>query len=240
MSSFNLGARYSSIVEKRGVIFYHDYQIDPVLSASFFDDRLEFLGESIGFRDFIYSNIVRLRTQLVSISDKPRFPSKSKFKNAGVHRPSTYEWANSLEFFIPGYDFNNPKDYLAEFDLKFAKDLTQHNGNYLELIGKIKLYSHFSSLLKQTIEPNLVFSAGIGDSAHNHYFYGMDDNAHGINNISYGLWMAFPDESDRYFPIIQLMRFTVIGDHRNAQYSIGRNDGILFSFILAYKTLDSK
>jgi hypothetical protein len=240
VSSFNVGARYSSLSERRGVVFYRDYQIDPVLSASFFDDRLEFLGESIGYRDFIYGNIVRLRSQVLSIRDNPRFPSKNIYKKNMPDRPDTYEWSNSLEIFIPGYDFNSSENHLAEIDLKFAKDVSKHHGNYFEILGKIKIWGHYVQALKQVIEPNFVFSAGIADSAHNHYFYGANDNAHGINNISYGFWLAFPDESDRYFPIVQLMRFQTVGDHKNASFANGRSDGILFSFILAFKTLDSK
>lgn len=238
ISSFNIGARYSSLSQRRGVVFYRDFQIDPVLSASFFDDRLEFLGESLGYRDFIYSNIVRLRTQVLSVSDNPRFPSKAAYKSGMPDRPNTYEWSNSLEIFIPGYDFSSSQNHIAEFDLKFAKDISQHHGHYFEILGKIKLWARHSSLLKQIIEPNFVFSVGVGDKAHNHYFYGRNDEAHGINNISYGFWLAFPDESDRYFPIVQLMRFSVTGDHKNAEYAEGRNEGILFSFILAYKTLE--
>jgi hypothetical protein len=238
VSSFNIGARYMSLSEKRGVVMYRDFQIDPVLSVSFFDDRLEFLGESLGYRDFIYKNIVRARTQIVAITDKPRFPSKKEYKIGMPNRANTYEWANSLEIFIPGYDFSSSEKHIAEIDLKFAKDLSQHHGNYFEILSKIKLWSHKSSLLKQTLEPNFVFSLGIGDSAHNKYFYGPNDQAQGLNNYSYGFWLAFPDESDRYFPIVQLMKFSVAGDHKHADFAKGRDDGILFSFILAYKTLE--
>lgn len=239
VSSFNIGARYMSLSEKRGVVMYRDFQIDPVLSVSFFDDRLEFLGESLGYRDFIYGNRIRARTQFVGITDKPRFPSKSEYKNGMPHRTNTYEWANSLEIFIPGYDFSSSDNHIAEIDLKYAKDVSQHHGNYFEILSKIKLWGHKSTLLKQMVEPNFVFSLGIGDSAHNKYFYGASDQAQGINNYSYGFWIAFPDQSDRYFPIVQLMRFSVAGDHKKADFAKGRDNGILFSFILAYKTLEN-
>lgn len=238
ISSFNIGARYSTLIEKRGVVFYRDFQIDPVLSASFFDDRLEFLGESLGYRDFIYSNIIRARTQIVMINDNSHFPSKNSYKNSMPDRANSYEWTNSLEIFIPGYNFNSSENHIVEFDLKFAKDVSRHHGNYFEILGKIKLWSRHISLIKQIVEPNFVFSAGVGDKAHNRYFYGANDTAHGVNNISYGFWIAFPDEADRYFPIVQLTRFFATGDHKNAEFAKGRNEGILFSFILAYKTLE--
>lgn len=75
ISSLNLGIRYSSLLQQRGIILYKDFQIDPVVGVFFLDDRLEFLGDSIGYRDFINEKSIRLRTRLVSLTDKPLFPS---------------------------------------------------------------------------------------------------------------------------------------------------------------------
>lgn len=203
ISSFNIGARYSSLSAKRGVIFYNDFQIDPVLSVSFFDDRLEFLGDSLGYRDFIFKNNIRWRTQIASVRDNPRFPSKAKYKLNSPDRPDTFEWNNSLEIFFPGYDFNDSKSHFLEVDLKFSKDISKNHGNYFEILNKVKLGAYHSTFLKQIIEPNFVFSAGLGDSDSNQYYYGANDYTHGLTNISYGFWMAFPMKQIAIFQLFK-------------------------------------
>ncbi len=70
-----------------------------------------------------------------------------------------------------------------------------------------------------------------GDSAHNQYFYGPNINSSGFNNFSYGFWFAFPEEADRFYPIIQIKHFEAISDFKISDYAKDRNEGWLFSFI---------
>ena len=227
ISSVNLGIRYSSVLQNRGVIFYNDYQIDPVLGVFLFDDRVEFLGDSLGFRDFVVKDWIRLRTRLVSISDNPLFPAKDAVKNDSPDRQDTYEWNNSAEFFIPGY-INN---YAAEIDLSWTKDIAQTHGNYLEAQSKTKLFDLKVPFAGTKIEPNFFASVGWGDKAHNQYFYGPDVEQSGFNNLAYGLWFVFPEEADRFYPIIQLRHFQTLGQNRDGAYASGRSEGWLLSFI---------
>lgn len=233
ISSLNLGFRYSSLLQNRGVIFYKDFQIDPVVGVFFFDDRLEYLGDSIGFRDFIYKDIVRFRTRLASITDKPLFPVHESIKSNLADRQDSYEWVNQVEFFLPGYNEN----YAAEIDLSYAKDLATHRGQYIEMQSKLKLFEFKISTTKTLIEPNLYFSAGWGDQRHNKYFYGPSADKSELNNMSYGLWLAFPEEADRFYPIIQIKHFKVIGQSRDAEYVRNSNSGYLISFIATYGVL---
>ena len=216
LSSLNLGIRFSSILEKRGVIFYRDFQIDPVLGLFFFDDRVEFLGDSLGFRDWVVKDLLRLRTRFVSITDQPLFPSHDSIRSSSPSRSDTYEWANSAEFFFPGYN-QNPQ---GELDIGFAKDISAHHGHYLDLQGKLKIFESRLPLSETKIEPNLYASVGVGDLLHNQYFYGPSSDA-GFDNISYGFWIAFPKEADRFYPIIQLVHFETIGSSRNAEFASG-------------------
>jgi len=235
LSSVNLGIRYSSVLENRGVIFYRDFQIDPVLGIFLFDDRLEFLGDSIGYRDFVYQDRVRLRSRLVSISDKPLFPATSSIQNGSPDRPDTHEWNTRAEIFIPGYNDH----YAAELDLGYAKDIDQHHGNYFDFQAKIKLFQYRVPQLNALIEPNFFTGVGWGDEHHNQYFYGPSAVESGFNNLSYGLWFAFPEAADRYYPIIQITHFEVLGrQNKSAEFSTGRNEGWLFSFIATGGLLD--
>jgi hypothetical protein len=235
LSSINLGVRYSSILENRGVVLYRDFQIDPVAGIFLFDDRLEFLGDSVSYRDFVYKDRVRLRTRIVSISDKPLFPAYESVKSSDPDRPDTYEWNSRAEVFLPGY---NDK-YKAELDFGYAKDISAHHGNYVDLAGKIELFRFRLPVVGSLLEPGFHASMGWGDSAHNRYFYGPTADQASLNNLAYGLWVAFPEEADRYFPVIQLTHFEVLGNsNRAASYAQNRGEGWLFSFIATVGVLE--
>jgi len=233
-SSLNVGTRFSSLIQNRGVIFYRDYQFDPVVGLFFFDDRLEYLGDSLGYRDFIAGDWLRLRSRFVAISDNPLFPVNKTIQDSGLNRKDTYEWTNTLEFFLPGYNSN----YQTEIDLSYAKDISQTHGNYFELQAKHKLFYFEVPKAEIKIEPNIFGLVGWGDKDHNKYFYGESANTSGVNNIAYGLWFAFPEESDRFYPIIQIRRFQTLGEFRNAEFAKGRNEGFLLSFIATYGVLE--
>jgi hypothetical protein len=232
LSSLNLGFRYSSLLENRGIIFYQDFQIDPVLGLFLFDDRVEFLGDSIGYRDFIVKDMLRLRSRFVSISDKPLFPNYDSVRMSTPRRADTYEWSSRAELFLPGYNDH----YRAEIDFEYAKDISVHHGNYLNLQTKVKICDFRVS--GTMIEPNTFAALGWGDLFHNQYFYGPSAENSGFNNLIYGLWFVFPEEADRNYPIIQVTHFQVLGDYKNAEYAKNRSDGWLFSFIATYGVLD--
>ncbi|AZZ36391.1 hypothetical protein CIK05_06165 [Bdellovibrio sp. qaytius] len=233
ISSLNLGVRYSSLLQNRGIILYKDFQIDPVVGVFFLDDKLEYLGDSIGYRDFIYSDKIRLRSRFVSITDKPLFPAHEALKNSSPSRKDTYEWANQLEFFLPGYNEN----YFSEIDISYAKDLVAHKGQYVELQSKTKLFDFVIPKMDTKIEPNIYFSVGWGDDRHNRYLYGPTADVSEFNNLSYGFWFAFPDEADRFYPIVQIKHFEVLGQSKDAEYAKNSNSGYLISFIATYGIL---
>jgi len=232
-SSLNLGIRYLSVLQNRGIIFYRDFQIDPVVGLFFFDDRVEFLGDSLGYRDFIAGDWLRLRTRLVYQSDKPLFPAYDSIRNGSPQRSDTYEWENSLEFFFPGYNGRN----FGELDLRYSKEIGDKNGHYFESQLKLKVTDFRVPGIGVKIEPSIFGLVGMGDYQHNRHFYGP--GAHdGVNNVAYGLWFAFPEDADRYYPIIQIRRFETVGRARDGAYASGRDEGWLFSFIATYGFLN--
>ena len=228
ISQVNVGVRPISMLEQRGVIFYRDFQLDPIFSVFLMDNRIEFLGNSIGYKDFIVDHRLRFRTRVSSISDKPLFPDYDSVKAGLPQRSDTYEWSNSIEIFLPGYDEN----YMSEIDLSYSKDISIHHGNYLNLQSKIKLFDF--EYLQTKIEPNLYAAIGWGDSPHNQYFYGPSAASSGFNNFSYGLWLSFPKEADRFYPIILIKHFQTLGSFSNAEFAIGRNEGWVISLIASY------
>lgn len=234
VSSLNLGVRYSSVYENRGIILYDDYQLDPVLGIFLLDDHIQFLGDSIGYHNFLISDWLRFRVRAVSITDKPLFPSSDQKKLLSVRREDTYELSTRLEFFLPGYN----DEYKAEIDIGYAKDMSVHYGNYLDLQTKIKIMDFRMPFSDTKIEPQFYTTIGWGDRSHNKYFYGPSVDAANFNNFSYGLWFSFPDEADRNFPIIQIRHFEVLGDSRMGQYAKEHDQGWLISAIMTYGVLE--
>ncbi|MBY0316971.1 MAG: hypothetical protein K2Q26_15735 [Bdellovibrionales bacterium] len=131
------------------------------------------------------------------------------------------------KFFFPGY--NN--DYWGELNLGLAKDLDEQQGLYADLQVKIKLFNFRVPYAQILIEPNLYAGLGGGDSSHNEYLYGPSVSKGGITNYTYGAWFAFPEEADRFYPIIQIRRFETTSDFASREFAQGRGEGWLFSFI---------
>ena len=234
LSSVNLGIRYSSVLQNRGVILYSGYQIDPILAIFGFDDRLEFLGDSIGYRTWLVKDRWRLRGRVVSISDQALFPSSDSIRANFVHRPDSYELETSSELFLGNYN----EDYFTEIDFRYAKDVSIHRGNYLEIQTKIKIFDFRLPKYNTKIEPNFFASLGYGDGAEHQYFYGPSASSAGLDNLIYGIWFAFPEQADRYYPIVAIRHFQVLGSNANAEYANGKNEGWLFSFIATFGVLE--
>lgn len=233
LSSINLGVYYQSVVEKRGVTFYDDFDINPTIALFFFDDRLEFLGDSIGYRDFVIPDQVRLRSRLSYVNDDPLFPARQERRNNFVNRENTFEIINTVEWFLPSYS----NDYRAEVNFNWAWDIKEHHGHYFELLTKVKVTDF--ELLNTKIEPQVFASVGWGQKEHNQYFYGPTADADGFNNLNYGLWLTLPEEADRFYPIILVSHYEVLGDkNKHAQYAEGNNQGYLLTFIASIGLLD--
>lgn len=234
LSTASVGARVSSLMTHRGVVTYDDFQISPFLVFIFFDEKVEYLGDSIGFRDFIAGDYLRFRTRLQYVSDTPFFPSNKNIEKKGTDREDTYEWVNGLELFLPGYN----KNYLAELSLMHYKDIKEHRGEFIEFQGKVKLFDFKTSLSRARLEPNFVYTTGIGDKRHNNYAYGPGEGSSGQTYHSYGLWLAIPEVVDRYYPNVQLTYFETSKSQRNGVFAKDRDKGILFSFIASFSVLD--
>lgn len=228
LSSINLGTRFSSMLTSRGVALYGDFQFDPVVALFFLDDRVEFLGDSIGYRDFVWDQRLRLRARYQSVSDDPLFPRNESVRSGYPDREDTGEAQVYAELFLPCYC----SAYRAEIDFGFAQDLSAHKGRRLELQTKVKLLSGRLPFADTLVEPNVFAKLGFGDGAHNRYFYGSGAADFGLSELTYGIWLALPEEADRYYPIVQIARFETVGDrNRSASFANGRSEGWLISFI---------
>lgn len=237
-TSANIGARYSSLMHHRGIVLYDDFQIDPVVSLFFFDEKIFFTGDSFGYSDFILKDSLqdqlRFRTRLVAFADTPLFPDNEKIRSRFHHRQTTYEWSNRLEWYMPGYN----KDYKSTLSIDCRKDIKEHSGVYFELEWRIKLFDFTLPRPSYYLEPNFFISTGWGDERHNQYLYGPSADQSEFTNVNYGAVISFPKETDRFYPIILLKHFQATGKSRSAEYA-RENEGWMFSFIATYNLLKS-
>lgn len=235
-TSANLGIRYSSLMHHRGIILYRDFQIDPVISLFFLDEKAFFTGDTIGYTDFIFKDSLkdqlRFRTRLVAFGDVPLFPYNDNIRSQYHHRDSTYEWSNRLEWYLPGYN----KDYVSTLSVDYRKDIGEHSGNYFEFEWRAKLFDYSFSRPNYYLEPNFFVTAGWGDERHNQYLYGPSANQAEFNNLNYGIVVSFPKETDRFYPIILLKHIQATGKSKDAEYA-RNNEGWVFSFIATYNLL---
>ncbi len=234
LSSINLGTRYSSVLTKRGATMYDYFQLDPVLGIFLFDDRFEFLGDSVGYRDFIYEKTIRARARIVAISDDPLFPKKVSRLGAPNSRQDTYEFAASLELFLPSYT----STYAAELDLNFSQDVATHHGQFFELVSKTRLFSYREPWAQTLLEPNAVISLGFGSKAHNQYMYGANSGSGGLSYVAAGLQLALPETADRFYPIVLLQFYSTSGSAQNGSLVADKTSGFLLQFIATLGLLD--
>lgn len=223
----SLGGGFASLLEKRGVIYYKDFQVAPVIAAYFFDRKVEYLTDSIGYRQFLVADKIRWRSSLHYINDDPLFPKHKNYMHRSVDRPGTFEWMNRLEFYFPSYS-----KYQGEFDLGIAKDLKEHSGLYLEASGKIKVFEKIWNIIPDDrSEINLFATLGYATEKHNEYLYGHGARE-GFTHFSTGIWINFPDRADRYTPIVMVKYFEVLdSQNRNASWAFNNNHGWMVTLV---------
>lgn len=222
-----MGGGFANLMEKRGVIYYKDFQVAPVVAAYFFDRRVEYLTDSIGYRQFLIEDKLRWRSSIHYINDDPVFPKHKAFMHQAVDRAGTFEWMNRLEFYFPTYS-----QYQGEFDIGLGKDLKEHSGIYLEFSGKIKVFEKTWNIISDDrSEVNLFATVGYATQEHNEYLYGLGARE-GFTHLSTGIWINFPDRADRYTPIVMIKYFEVLdSQNRNASWAQNNNHGIMVTLV---------
>jgi hypothetical protein len=224
------GARASSNLARRGATLYDSWQLSPFLYFGFFNDRLLFLVTDLQYNDFLVPELVRGRTEIASVTDRPFFKTGGEPTSFRNQRPTSYEWTNSLEIFLPDRD-----EYWAELDLSLAKDLKAHSGFYLEVTPRITLARLLPDAEgKPRFLPQTFMTLGWGDSRHNAYQYGAGAKQAGWSTLSYGLMVVAPEIIDSHFPVLTLSRYYVLGDAKNGSLVADKTSGFTASALIAF------
>jgi len=201
--SLALGGKLGSGVVQRGARTYDGIQASPVIFLGFFDERVQLVGTSLEFQDFIVADIVRGRSKLSFISDDP-FLKTAGAVDIRSSRPTTLEWMTRLELFLPS--FATP---WVQFDLAYARELKEHRGSYFELTGRATLARLFPEKGKARFEPQLFVTLGFGDTGHNDFWYGAGAGS-GFTHVEYGIAVVAPARIDRHFPVFRFYRYDLL------------------------------
>ncbi len=233
LSSVGLGLNYSNFLTKRGVIFYPEQQIFPLIGLFLWDDRIELSPEALTVTPYIYKSIIRLRSGFLRLSDGGIFPVNDALRGRLPNRPLSTEVFTRLEVLLPNYF-----QYRTEIDLRIAHSIQGHIGNFVELASKTKLFD-FELRDLPLIEVDFVASVGTGDLAYNKYYYGPDAQAGG-GYYDVGITATLPHNIDRYYPGFQFRRFETIGNNRYGEYvRDGKNSGWYFTFSVGIELLNT-
>lgn len=229
--SLSVGGKLSNDLVRRGARYYDGVQVTPVVYLGFFDHRVQFLFNSLEFTDFLYSDTLRGRTKINTVSDRPLLKTSGPL-TVRNSRESSWEWTTRLEFFPTGFLEN-----WGQLDLAYAKDLKAHGGHYLELTGRVTLARLSIEGERPKYQPQLFVTTGWGDSKHNAYQYGASPAKSGLNHVAYGFYLVSPSRIDPHYPVVQLYRYDVIGSENRAGSLVKQTSGYHLDITIAFGVL---
>jgi hypothetical protein len=211
----SVGAKFHSLMYKRGIKTYEGYQLLPVLSVKMHNPSLLLAGTALYFKHELGNQLVfRTRINFNSTGDHPLYATEED-RSDRVRREKTTEWDLYLE-----YAYKR----LSLLQLTISQDLIEHKGRYYEGRARYAVYEIMSQKNNQVLfQFNFFTALGYGTNAHNDYLYGVGAES-GLNNIEYGLAMTAPRFVDHFWPLVKLTRFEILGDqNKNASYVQEKN-----------------
>lgn len=224
----SIGIKVLSDVVRRGATLYDAFQITPILYVGLLESRIQFLVTSLEYRDFLIKDLLRGRTKLALVSDRPLFVLGGHPLSIRNTRESSIEWTQTLELFLP-----SASNYLAGIDVRYAQDLKAHRGAYFEAVGKVTLARWMPENGVPLLQPLAFVSIGWGTDGHNRYQYGPTGTA-GFDNVAYGLALIMPSRIESSYWMFQLNRYDVLGaGNRSGTLLGGETGGFHLNFTLA-------
>ncbi len=225
------GAKFSNDLVRRGALLYDGVQASPLIYLGMFDERIQFFGMSLELTDFVASDVLRLRTKINSVSDRPLFMTAGPL-TARNARESSWEWTTRVEAFFPNF-----KTTWYQIDLAYSKDIKAHGGHYLELTARVTLGRFRFENEKPSIQPQFFATLAWGDGRHNDYLYGTSGQLGGLNHVAYGFMLVSPSRIDPHFPVVTFYRYDVLGDANRAGSLLSQYAGFHLDVTVAFGIL---
>ncbi len=220
--NLSLGAEYLSNLSKRGMTLYDSFQVIPIYALDPGFKHFVIVGSGAYYRNELTDRIrYRSIINLNATGDKPLYETRGV--SADTHRPITHEWDNVIEIEVPGR---------GEASVALSQDLSAHKGRYLQAGIRVILYR--PSEWVPNLEPAVFGNIGGGTVAHNRYLYGSGAEG-GLSHYEYGVSLSLPPNIDRYFPILYVKRFGILGTHNQNASLVVRESNTQIVALFAFK-----
>lgn len=225
--SIALGAQYSSLLKKRGIITYGSHQIIPIFSVQLFDPNLLLAGSALYYKIPISGDSFFLRTRLNfnSTNDEPLYETDED-EDERISRDATSEFDLFIEKHFEDDSF---------LRLQISKDFVAHHGSYGELYGRLSIIDVVGAK-KPLLDLGVFSSIGYGSKEHNEYLYGTrtDIEDSSLNNFEYGITLTSPKVIDSFWPTLSISSFQILGKNSEGSLVKERN-GAQIELLLAFK-----
>jgi len=222
--NISLGAKYSSNLSKRGMTLYDSHQVIPIYAIDFGSPDFVIVGSGLYFRHDVNEN-VRFRSILLAnaTGDQPLYETGGV--KAAAARSMTHEWDNVVELSHPDR---------GEISVALSQDLKAHRGRYLQVGSRVILGRPMVG--SATLEPALFGFVGGGTESHNRYLYGANA-VDGLAHYEYGVSLSLPPNIDRYFPVLAVKRFGILGAENKGAELVQRTSNTQFVALFAFKVI---
>ena len=223
-----LGAQYSSLLQKRGIITYEGYQVVPIISVQLWNPNLLVAGSSLYYVQPIWgeSHQFRFRLNVDSTKDEPLYYTEEDELDR-VRRGKTSEFDVFYEWRFEGG---------SHFRLQYSKDLVEHKGAYAEAYLHLALFDFIGEGKKVLIQPGLFGAIGGGDQKHNEYLYGLGvGEKDQVTNVQYGLSVTSPGFIDHFWPTLKVTRFELVGDEVRGASFVQETEGYQIELLFAFR-----
>lgn len=222
---FALGANYTSLSQKRGIITNKGYLVLPLYSINLFNPDLVLAGSSLYFKQKLSdSQALRFRFQSNATGDHPLYYTTEK-EEERIRREKTSE----LSFY---YEISSEEN--SHLRIQYSKDLKAHKGAYVELYTHLSLFDLYTKNSKRLAQLGIFASIGGGDKKHNQYLYGGNFDSFQESNYQIGIAILSPDVIDQFWPTLKITKFGLLGEAKSGSY-VDETDGISLEILLAKK-----
>lgn len=218
-----LGAKFDSLIKKRGAVLFDSWQAIPLFSITWFTPQLTIAGTTLHYRHRINDNVLLRSRFLFSATPNALYSTGGVPKNT-LHA-STMEWDNHIEIGIPE---------IGEIKFTISQDVKAHRGTYFEAQARWVVTQFEVS--QYVLYPAIYASIGAATAGHNRYLYRATTSSFEFNNYATGVSLTVSPNIDHFYPIFQFEHFGVIG--QNNKVNLGRSpEGWYLQMLFAFRVI---
>ena len=185
-----IGIKGLSQLEKRGVIYYPAWQVQPVFSVNLGSPNLQLIGTELHMKKDLHEYLRIRGIADINVLPEALYETESE-EVVELEQEQSHEFIGQVEF--------TPSPYFEIYG-SVAQDLKAHWGRFYTLTLQSVLASFQT---KTPLQINFYFQGGSGDRRANDYFYAYSPGTV-FSYYHAGLSLTAEPVIDKYFPVIRL------------------------------------